>query len=86
MTLGSQTPRITRTEFESQRAPSPDAVRCLRLMATLSYVLSVVSLVLGVLLVLLTLALREGGVGATGLLIGGVLFLNGAIRLWARRQ
>jgi len=55
-------------------------------MATLSYVLSVVSLVLGVLLVLLTLALREGGVGATGLLIGGVLFLNGAIRLWARRQ
>jgi hypothetical protein len=44
----------------------------------------VMSLVLGVLLVLVTLALSEGGIGATGLLIGGVLILNGIIRLWAR--
>jgi hypothetical protein len=53
-------------------------------MARLSYILSVASLVLGVLMVLLTLSLSEGGVGATGLLIGGILILNGAIRLWAR--
>lgn len=55
-------------------------------MARLNYVLSVVSLVLGILLVLLTLALSEGGIGATGLLIGGALVLNGVVRLWARRR
>ncbi len=54
-------------------------------MARLSHALSLASLVLGVLLVLLTLALSEGGVGVKGLLIGGVLILNGLIRLWARR-
>lgn len=52
------------------------------MMARLSNILAVLSLVVGVLMVLLTLALSEGGVGVTGLLIGAVLVANGAIRLW----
>ena len=86
MTVQDKTPRMARTEFKIRWAPLSHGVRRLGLMASLSYVLSVVSLVLGVLLVLLTLALSEGGIGTTGLLIGGVLILNGAVRLWARRR
>ena len=56
------------------------------MMARLSYALSMVSLALGVLLVLLVLSLSEGGISATGLLIGVVLILNGAIRLWAHQR
>jgi len=56
------------------------------LMATLSYALSIVSVVLGVLLVLVILSLSEGDINATGLLIGAVLILNGLIRLWARHR
>lgn len=85
MTLQGQTPRMARTGFDSHSDPvARRGSLPLKLMARLSYVLSVVSLILGVLLVLVTLALSEGGVGATGLLIGGVLILNGVIRLWAR--
>ena len=54
------------------------------MMTRFSYVLPMVSLALGVLLLLAVLTLSEGGISATGLLIGAVLTLNGAIRLWAR--
>ena len=66
--------------------PSGDGVPYLKLMARLSYALSIVSLALGVLLVLLILFLREDGISTTGLLIGAVLILNGVIRLWARQR
>ena len=56
------------------------------MMARLSYALSIVSVVLGVLLVLVILSLSEGDINATGLLIGAVLILNGLIRLWARQR
>ena len=54
------------------------------MMTRFSYVLPMVSLALGVLLLLAVLTLSEGGISATGLLIGAALTLNGAIRLWAR--
>jgi hypothetical protein len=66
--------------------PSGDGVPYLTLMARLSYALSIVSVVLGVLLVLVILSLSEGDINATGLLIGAVLILNGLIRLWARQR
>jgi hypothetical protein len=66
--------------------PSPDGVPYLRLMARLSYALSIVSLVLGVLLVLAILSLSEDGISTTGILIGAVLILNGVVRLWAHRR
>ena len=66
--------------------PSGDGVPYLKLMARLSYALSILSLALGVLLVLVILTLSEGSISATGLLIGAVLILNGVIRLWARQR
>ena len=56
------------------------------MMPRLSYALSIVSLALGVLLVLVILTLSEGSISATGLLIGGVLILNGVIRLWTGQR
>jgi len=56
------------------------------LMTRLSYALPIASLALGVLLLLVVLTLSEGGISATGLLIGVILILNGVIRLWARRR
>jgi len=58
----------------------------LKLMARLSYALSILSVALGALLVLVILTLSEGSISATGLLIGAVLILNGVIRLWARQR
>lgn len=76
---------MTRTGFGSNGDPvARRGSLPVRPMARLSYALSVVSLVVGVLLVLVTLTLSEGGIGVTGLLIGGVLILNGIVRLWAR--
>lgn len=76
---------MTRTGFGSNGDPVAGRGSLpVRPMARFSYALSVVSLVLGVLLVLVTLALSENGIGVTGLLIGGVLILNGIVRLWAR--
>jgi hypothetical protein len=66
--------------------PSGDGVSYLRLMARLSYALSIVSVVLGVLWVLAILTLSDGDISATGLLIGAVLILNGLIRLGARQH
>jgi hypothetical protein len=66
--------------------PSGDGVPYLKLMARLSYALSIVSLALGVLLVLALLSLSEDGISTTGLLVGAVLILNGVIRLWARQR
>jgi hypothetical protein len=44
------------------------------------------SLALGVVWVLVIVTLSEGNISATGLLIGGVLILNGLIRLWTARR
>lgn len=66
--------------------PSGDGVPYLRLMTRLSYAPPIASLALGVLLLLVVLTLSEGGISATGLLIGVILILNGVIRLWARRR
>jgi hypothetical protein len=77
---------MAQAAFEGHGTPSPDGVPHLRLMARLSYALSIVSLALGVLLVLAILSLRDDGISTTGLLIGAVLILNGLLRLWAHRR
>ena len=87
LTLQGQTPRMAQIALDSRGDPVGGRGSLpLSVMARLSHILSVVSLVLGILLVLATLALSEGGFGATGLLIGGVLILNGVIRLWLRTR
>jgi len=44
------------------------------------------SLALGVIWVLVILTVSDGSFSATGLLVGAVLILNGAIRLWTSQH